>query len=341
VTAVSVHSLVILAIAGIVSLDLMLPLGIAVWLLYIPPLLLSLWKLRPASTFFFTGVCSVLILLAYFNIGVWENNPNLALLNRFLAIGMLWLTVFFGLRYKRALEKIENLVSDLTSRAAELEVANRELEAFSYTVSHDLRKPLSGIIGYCEIAQERCAINLDDACRQDLRRIYDSSLRMDQLIDTLLRFAFLKDYALLRETVNLSEIAKDIADHLRQSQPDRAVVFIITEGLIADADHRLMRVALDNLLGNAWKYTSRKAEAKIEFGITKSGGREAFYVRDNGAGFDMSKTDGLFAAFQRLHSEYEGLGIGLATVKRIIDRHGGSIWAEGEEGFGATFYFCL
>jgi light-regulated signal transduction histidine kinase (bacteriophytochrome) len=341
VTAVSVFSLVVVAIAGIFAIDLRLPLGIAVWLLYIPPLLLSLWKLRPAATFLFTSACSALILLAYFNITTWENDPQLALLNRFLAIGMLWLTVYFGLRYKRALEKIEGLATALTSRATALEEANRELEAFSYTVSHDLRKPLTGIIGYCQIIQEQCGANLDDACKDDLDRIYEGSLKMDRLIDTLLKFSLLKDCSVTRETVNLSEIAKSIALNLQQSQPDRAVTLIIAEDLIADADSNLMRVVLDNLLGNAWKYTSRKTEAEIEFGMTEIGGRMAYFVRDNGAGFSMTNAGILFDAFQRLHSEYDGLGIGLATVKRIIDRHGGIIWAEGAEGAGATFYFSL
>lgn len=340
-TAVSVYSLVALAIAGIFAIDLRLPLGIAVWLLYIPPLLLSLWKLRPAVTYFFTSTCSALILLAYFNITAWENDPQLALLNRFLAIGTLWLTVYFGLRYKRALERIEGLAAALASRATELERANRELEAFSYTVSHDLRKPLTGIIGYCQLIQEQCAMKLDDACKEDLSKIYDGSLRMDQLIETLLKFSLIKDCSVTRETVNLSEIARSIALNLQQSHPDRAVTLVIAEGLIADADSNLMRIVLDNLLGNAWKYTSRKAEAKIEFGMTETGGRKTYFVRDNGAGFSMDKASRLFDAFQRLHSDYEGLGIGLATVKRIIDRHGGTIWADGEEGTGATFYFCL
>ncbi len=337
----SVVSIVVLAIAGIFAVDLMLPLGIAVWLLYIPPLMLSLWRLKPAPTFFFTGLCSVLILLAYFNISVWVNNPHLALLNRLLAICTLWLTVYFGLRYKRALEKIATLAAELTSRASELEAANKELEAFNYTVSHDLRKPLSGIIGYCELVQERCAINLDDECRRDLRKIHDSSLGMDQLIDTLLKFSLLKDYPISREAVDLSATAKEVAANLQGLEPDRAVTFAIAEGLTADADSRLMRVVLDNLLGNAWKYTSRKTHAKIEFGVTDIQGKKTFYVQDNGIGFGPSDVGKLFDAFQRLQSEYEGLGIGLATVKRIIDRHGGVIWAEGKDGGGATFYFCL
>jgi light-regulated signal transduction histidine kinase (bacteriophytochrome) len=254
---------------------------------------------------------------------------------------MLWFTVYLGLRYKRATEKIEILAADLTTRAAELEAANRELEAFSYTVSHDLRKPLTGIIGYCEIIQDLCAKNLDDECKGYLRNIYDGSLRMDELIDTLLKFSLITDYSITKERVNLSDVARSIAENLRRSQPDRAVTFVIAEGVMADADNHLIQVVLQNLLENAWKYTSRKAEATIEFGTTASTGKKVFFVRDNGVGFSMSNTRKLFDAFQRLHGEYQGLGIGLATVKRIIDRHEGAIWAEGEEGKGATFYFTL
>lgn len=337
----SVYASVILAIAGVFILDLMLQLRIAVWLLYIPPLQFTLWKLKPAAAYLLTGACTALILLGFFNLSTSGQALEFALLNRSLAICMLWLTVYFGLRYKRALAKIETLASDLTTRAAEQELANKELEAFNYTISHDLRKPLASIIGYCQLLEEQCADNIDDSCKEDLRKIYDGSLRMNQLIDTLLEFSLAKDFVITRETVNLSEIAKDISENLRRSQPDRVVTFIIAEGLIAEADDRLMRILLDNLLGNAWKYTSRITEAVIEFGATVLDGRKAYFIRDNGVGFRQDNASKLFEPFLRFRSEYEGLGIGLATAKRIIDRHGGTIWAEGEDGAGATFYFSL
>jgi signal transduction histidine kinase len=336
-----VSSFVLMAIAGVFIVDLNLPLGIAIWLLYIPPLLLSLWKLQPATTCFLTGLCTVLILLAFFMITAAGKDPQLVLLNRSLAIGMLWLTVFLGLRYRRALEKIESLAADLAARAGELEAANRELGAFNYTVSHDLRRPLTGIIGYCEIMLEQCIEPLAAPCREDLRKIYVSAMKMNRLIDTLLEFSLITEYSVSREPVDLSAMAREIAGHLREYHPGRSTTFAIADGITVPADGRLMRIVLENLLGNAWKYTSRKSDAIIEFGVTASKGKPVCFVRDNGVGFDMRNADRLFAAFQRLHGEYEGSGIGLATVKRIIDRHGGILWAEGEEGKGAVFYFSL
>jgi len=336
-----VYAPIILAIVGVFIIDLLLQLRIAVWLLYIPPLLFSLWKLKPASVYFLTSLCTALILFGFIKLSTSSISPDFLLLNRSLAICMLWLIVFFGLRYKRALENIETLAADLTIRATELKTANRELEAFSYTISHDLRKPLAGIIGYCQLLESHCAGKSDDVCSKDLRKIRDESLRMDQLINTILEFSLIKDYSITRETVHLSEIAKNIVANLGQSRPDRVVTFVIADGLMAEADSRLMRILLDNLLCNAWKYTSRKAAAIIEFGATIAKGRKVYFVRDNGIGFCMNDTNKLFEPFLRLHEDYEGLGIGLATVKRIIDRHGGIIWAEGEDGSGATFYFCL
>lgn len=164
---------------------------------------------------------------------------------------------------------------------------------------------------------------------------------MNHLIDTLLEFSLVKDYPLVRGTVNLTEIAREVAAHLKQTQPDRAVTFLIGEGLHADADSRLMRILLDNLLGNAWKYTSRKAGAIIEFGEVSIEGGKVYFIRDNGVGFSQDNASELFGPFLRLHNEYDGSGIGLATVKRIVDRHEGTIWAEGKIGSGAIFYFRL
>lgn len=337
----SVYASIILTIIGVFIADLTLQLRIAVWLLYIPPLLFSLWKLKQATTYFLTGTCTALILLGYFNLSATSRDLEFLLLNRSLAICMLWLVVFFGMRYKRALEKIAALASDLTTQASELELANKELEAFNYTVSHDLRRPLSSIIGYCQLLEEQCAESSVVSCKEGLRSIYGESLRMDQLIDTLLEFSLAKDYAITRKTVNLSEIAKVIIENLKMTQPERVVTFIVAEELTAEVDDRLMRIFLDNLLGNAWKYTSRKNEAIIEFGATVVDGRKTYLIKDNGVGFHQNDANKLFDPFLRLRSEYDGLGIGLATAKRIIDRHGGTIWAEGEEDAGATFFFSL
>ncbi|KAF0216067.1 MAG: PAS/PAC sensor signal transduction histidine [Geobacteraceae bacterium] len=244
---------------------------------------------------------------------------------------------------KRVEEEIEILNTNLAARAAELETANRELEAFSYTVSHDLRAPLTNINGYCQIMLHVCADRLDDECRGFMQRVFDEAQRMDHLINTLLNFSRLTRCEMHSKTFCLSETAQAVAAELRQKGHERRVTFTIAEGVEVDGDARLLRVVLDNLLSNAWKYTGKQESACIEFGVTESGGKPTYFVRDNGAGFDMRYADRLFCPFQRLHSkeEFEGHGIGLATVQRIIQRHGGRVWAEGEMGKGATFYFTL
>lgn len=240
-------------------------------------------------------------------------------------------------------ERYRLLFENLAVRAAELEAANRELESFSYTVSHDLRKPLTNINGYCQLLQQLCADSLNSRCQGFLSEIYEETLAMSKLIDTLLNFSLLTRSELQREKVDLSRMAMDIAAELRLMEPERPVTFTIIEGIEADGDARLLRVVLENLIGNAWKYTGKKAEAIIEFNKFESEGKIVYFVRDNGAGFNMCEADKLFGAFQRLHSkdEFEGTGIGLATVQRIIQRHGGRVWPEGKKDEGASFYFSL
>ena len=243
--------------------------------------------------------------------------------------------------HKQLQEEIEILNTDLAARAAKLEVANVELRAFNYTVSHDLRKPLTHINGYCQLIMEQCATALEPECRGFLREIYDSTLRMGQLIDTLLHFARLTHARLHRDTVDLSAMAKAIAAEYRMAEPGRTVHFCIADGVAVNGDAKLLRVVLDNLLGNAWKYTGDRQEAVIEFGMMEVAGKPTCFVRDNGPGFDMAETSLLFKPFHRLPGmeKFEGFGIGLATVQRIIQLHGGRLWAEGEAGKGATFYF--
>ncbi|WP_298439518.1 PAS domain S-box protein [Geobacter sp.] len=244
---------------------------------------------------------------------------------------------------KRAEEEIEILNTNLAARAFELETANRELETFSYSVSHDLRKPLTIINGYCQLIQELCGNNLSVQCRGYLQEIHDGTLSMNQLIDALLRFSRLAHVEPHRETVDLSAMAREVAEKLKLAEPGRRVTFLIADGVRAEGDAGLLRVVLDNLLGNAWKYTGALDEGIIEFGTIKVEGQPACFVRDNGAGFDMADVEKLFSPFQRLSgtAEFGGHGIGLATVQRIIHRHGGRVWAEGEPGKGATFYFTL
>ncbi|MCL4294638.1 MAG: PAS domain S-box protein [Anaerolineae bacterium] len=233
----------------------------------------------------------------------------------------------------------------LRESQAKLEAANKELEAFAYSVSHDLRAPLRGIDGFSQALLEDYADQLDEEGRRYLQRVRAASQRMAELIDDLLTLSRLTRSEMRREPVNLSLLAQAIAAELRKSEPDRRVEFDIAPGLVVTADAPLMRVALENLLGNAWKYTAKHPSARIEVGrlAPVNNGKATYFVRDDGAGFDMAYAGKLFGAFQRLHTpaEFEGTGIGLATVQRIIHRHGGQVWAEGAVDQGATFYFTL
>jgi len=227
--------------------------------------------------------------------------------------------------------------------AAELLAANQELDAFAYSVSHDLRAPLRSIDGFSHVLLEDYAAQLDQAGRDSLQRVRAASQRMATLIDDLLKLARVTRAEMRTEVVDLSGMARDIVAELQRATPERHVEFAIAPGLEARGDPRLLRVALDNLLRNGWKYTAKQPRPQIEFASTNVNGERAFVVRDNGAGFDMKYADKLFGVFQRLHSaaEFEGTGVGLATVRRIITRHGGRIWAEGAVDRGATFYFTL
>ncbi len=237
-------------------------------------------------------------------------------------------------------EKLERRVIE---RTAQLEATNKELEAFAYSVSHDLRAPLRSIDGFSLALLEDYHDMLDDIGKDYLRRVRAASQRMGQLIDGMLKLSRLTRDELRRQQVNLSSIAEEIIAELQQNEPERDVDIIIEPNLIVNGDPRLLRAVLENLLGNAWKFTGKREQARIKVGVTHSENYPIYYVKDNGAGFDMAYADKLFGAFQRLHrtTEFQGNGIGLATVQRIIHRHGGKVWAEGEVGKGATFYFTL
>jgi len=236
-------------------------------------------------------------------------------------------------------------ISDITDTKArkELEEANRELEAFSYSVSHDLRAPLRSIDGFSQMLLEDYADKLDDKGKDYLRRIRAASQRMSQLINDLLTLSRISRADMHFEELNLTAMVEEITAELRQSQPERDVEFIIEPNVKAYGDSHLLRIVLENLLSNAWKFTSKHKSAIIEFGVKEHDGKTVYFVRDDGAGFDMAYVDKLFVPFQRLHEqdEFEGTGIGLATVQRIVHRHGGTVWAEGEVEKGATFYFTL
>jgi light-regulated signal transduction histidine kinase (bacteriophytochrome) len=225
-----------------------------------------------------------------------------------------------------------------------LEAANRELETFSYSVSHDLRAPLRGIDGFSQALLEDYGNSLDAQVQDYLQRIRGATKRMADLIEALLELSRVTRAELQREPLDLSLMGETITEELRRRDPGRAAELVIAPLLSAEGDVRLLRIVMVNLLANAWKFTAKQPQARIEFGAQPlQDGSRAFFVRDNGAGFDMTYADKLFGAFQRLHSvsEFPGTGIGLATVQRIIRRHGGRVWAEGEVGRGATFYFTL
>ncbi len=244
---------------------------------------------------------------------------------------------------KRAEMEIEALNINLENRAQELEAANKELETFSYTISHDLRSPITIIQGFCQVLLDRHADQFDQPSMQCIQVIHQEIRRMEAMIKSLLKFSKLSRQALDREDVDLGAIASTVAMELQMRQPDRKVEFTIAEDATCFGDPILLRVVMENLLGNAWKYTSKKEVAVIEFGLLNKDGKTTYFVRDNGAGFDNSKADNLFGVFQRLHddNDFEGFGVGLATVQRIIQRHGGKVSAEGELDKGATFYFSL
>jgi signal transduction histidine kinase/ligand-binding sensor domain-containing protein len=225
----------------------------------------------------------------------------------------------------------------------ELEIANKELEAFSYSVSHDLKAPLRHIEGFSQILSDNYQNKIDDQGKSYLQRIQGSALRMSQLIEDMLSLSRISRSEMMIQDVNLGTIAKEIADNLRESQPGRSVNFSICDELPVKGDGKLLRIVLENLIGNAWKYTSKHQSANIEVGFKKQDNTTFYYVRDDGAGFDMNYAKKLFGVFQRLHriEEFEGTGIGLATVQRIIHRHGGKVWAESEVEKGATFYFTI
>jgi len=225
----------------------------------------------------------------------------------------------------------------------ELERKNRELEAFTYSVSHDLRAPVRALHGFSQMLLEDFADQLPPKAQDYLGKIREAAIRMGNLVEALLQLSKLDRAKLNRELVDVSQLARAIAGELQLSEPERQVDFVIEDGLVVEADPNLTRAVLDNLMGNAWKFTRKEPHARIEVGTSPKEVLVTCFVRDNGAGFDLSHADKLFAPFQRMHKEvdFPGTGIGLATVRRIVERHGGRVWAESKVGQGATFWFTL
>lgn len=250
-------------------------------------------------------------------------------------------------RQARQLQESEQEARELADARAELvrdlEHKNRELESFSYAVSHDLRAPLRRIESFSRAVQESQAARLDDSGRRFLDRVREASRQMSQLIDDVLYLTRVTRAEMREQEVDLSGLVSLLLDRMSEAEPERVVETRIRPGVNVTADGQLLRIAVENLLENAWKFTGRSPSARIEFGVTNVAGEPTYFVRDNGAGFDMAYADRLFGPFQRLHlaSEFPGTGIGLATVQRVIHRHGGRVWAEAMPGQGATFHFTL
>jgi len=245
--------------------------------------------------------------------------------------------------YREANDHLRALNGELTQQREAALNANRELESFSYSVSHDLRAPLRSIDGFSQALLEDYAERLDDEGKRYLRFVRESAQHMGRLVDGLLELSRVTRTELRREQVDLADLARRTIERLRARDPARQVDVAIGGPMIVRGDGRLLGAVLDNLLGNAWKFTSKRAHARIELGEREEKGERVFFVKDDGAGFDMAYGAKLFGAFQRLHGarEFEGTGIGLATVQRIVQRHGGRIWAEGAPDRGATFSFTL
>lgn len=243
----------------------------------------------------------------------------------------------------KLLEQMQQRDLMLRRRTTEVETANKELEAFSYSVSHDLRSPLASVDGFSQALSDLYSDQLDESGKEYLRWIQDAVVQMKDLVEGLLQMSRLAKSEINRTRVDVSEIAQSIAESLQQRDPSRSVDFRIEPGLIATADERLLRAVLENLMSNGFKFTRKKENPMIAVGSSVEGDRRVYFVKDNGAGFDSTQAAKMFTPFQRLHSysEFEGTGIGLSTVKRIIERHGGAIWADGQVGQGATFYFTL
>jgi light-regulated signal transduction histidine kinase (bacteriophytochrome) len=310
---------------------------------YLMPIAFVVWFVGKKSGIFISAVSIVIIILSDILSGKIFHNYfieswNMAMLFLFFII----VTLLLSKLQITLLERTE-LALELQKALHEVKMTNKDLEAFAHTVSHDLKSPLAVITGFINVIDRKYSGKLDAKMNGYVRRISESAIRMEEITDALLKLSRVTTAEMKHIAVNLSSLVKAAADDLIQSNPGRQVEFTIAQDISASGDPAMLRVMIDNLLRNAWKFTGKKDPAKIEFGNTRIDNETVYFVRDNGAGFDMTSADKLFIPFQRLHSpaDFPGFGIGLTTVQRIVQRHGGRIWAEGEAAKGATFFFTL
>jgi light-regulated signal transduction histidine kinase (bacteriophytochrome) len=264
-------------------------------------------------------------------------------LQTMLLLAVLLSNMYFTNKRKQAEDEIRKLNAELSKHSTELVTANKELEAFSYSVSHDLRTPLTRIYSSSQALMDGYSSCFDENGTFFVRTINDACEQMEELIESLLTLSRVTNSEMNREVVDFSKLAREIVNDMQLAEPARMVVFEITPDVTAHGDYQLLKVVLENLLGNAWKFTKMSNEARIEFGVAEAAGERVYFVRDNGTGFDMKNAANLFKPFQRLHNpvKFPGTGVGLATVQRIIQRHGGRVWGEGAVDHGAVFYFTL
>lgn len=326
-------------------LDSITPAVVDIWVLYIIPGILIYNYTDGTPIYYFSVLFSILCILSDFISPGSSSLFKVLLINRIIGLAAIW-TVMYLLKHNRQalaiINELEETKKKLDRQTADLSATNHNLEAFVYSVSHDLKNPVQAVRGCCEILKEGIKSE-NEEMQEALAHALPSTERMGLVINDLMSLSKIASRELKFIACNLSQMAESIVEELRLLDPERKVQCIIEPGLIASADDGLIWILLQNLISNAWKYTSQKTDARIEFGKMTRDGSTFYFVRDNGVGFDMANAPVLFRLFQRLHTsrEYPGTGIGLAIVKRIIERHGGTIWAEAEKDKGATFIFEL
>lgn len=333
--SVTAFSLVVV----ILIVEIMTPLGYADWLLYVIPLFLAYWTENPKITSLILVLEAIVLILGYLITPPpldYVNIQHVAVVNRSSGYALLVVFTITINRMIRAKKRQESISTDLA-------FANKELESFSYSAAHDLKAPLRAIKGMSEILLESHRAKLDDNGLMCLERIHVNADKMTLLINSMITLSKVSLQRMQKEKVNISQQAETILSEMRREAPERRAKITIQKDLFVHADKNLLEIAMHNLLENAWKYTVKKETAIIAFGVRKTDGQNAFFVKDNGVGFETNNIDTILEPFRRLHaeSEFPGSGIGLSIVDRIIRKHGGHIWAKSMIGKGSTFYFTL